>query len=352
MRPAVPPLRHGRLPREQPVRLQGQSAVQRAAAGGRLSPGGRLDAARRPDHRRRARRRRGRRRAGADRRRRAGHVRGQHGLRRAEPADPGRHAAQRDDEPDVIRPGYDEAGLLSQVDVWLQQAAAPAALLDPATADRHAVTGIDYNARGQRVSISFGNGTGTAYAYDPQTFRLTQLTTTRPALVRGRPADRPGPGLLLRPGRQHHPHPRRRRHPERHLLQQPAGRAVGRLHLRPAVPADRRHRPRAPRPDRRRAVAAAAGHQRRFVPHRPAAARRRQRDGHLHRDLRLRRGRQPPDDGPPGRLGQLDAALHLRRAVADRRRPRPATGCPPPACPAIRRPARSAATTPTTRTAT
>ena len=36
-------------------------------------------------------------------------------------------------------------------------------------------------------------------------------------------------------------------------------------------------------------LAAAAGHQRRLVPHRPAAARRRQRDGHLHRDLQLRR---------------------------------------------------------------
>jgi RHS repeat-associated protein len=83
-------------------------------------------------------------------------------------------------KPDVIRPGYDEASLLIQVDAWLQQAAAPAALLDPATADRHAVTGIGYNARGQRVSISYGNGTGSACAYDPQTFRLTQLTTARP----------------------------------------------------------------------------------------------------------------------------------------------------------------------------
>ena len=83
-------------------------------------------------------------------------------------------------QPDVLRPGYDEAALLSQMDVWLQQAAAPAALLDRSTADRHAVTSIDYNARGQRTSISFGNGTSSAYGYDPQTFRLTNLTTTRP----------------------------------------------------------------------------------------------------------------------------------------------------------------------------
>ncbi len=83
--------------------------------------------------------------------------------------------------PDVLRPGYDQAALLSQVDVWLQQAAAPTALLDPATAGQHAVTGIGYNARGQRLSIAFGNGSGSGYSYDPQTFRLTNLTTTRPA---------------------------------------------------------------------------------------------------------------------------------------------------------------------------
>jgi RHS repeat-associated protein len=83
-------------------------------------------------------------------------------------------------QPDVLRPGYDEAALLSQLDAWLQQPAAPAALLNPATADQHAVTGIEYNARGQRLSIALGNGSVTAYDYDRQTFRLTNLTTTRP----------------------------------------------------------------------------------------------------------------------------------------------------------------------------
>ena len=41
--------------------------------------------------------------------------------------------------PDVLQPAYDEAAQLRQMDVWLQQATAPAALRDPATADRHAV---------------------------------------------------------------------------------------------------------------------------------------------------------------------------------------------------------------------
>jgi RHS repeat-associated protein len=83
-------------------------------------------------------------------------------------------------KPNVVRPTYDEGAQLVRVDAWLQQAAVPTALLDPGTADRHAVTAIDYNARGQRLSIAFGNGTTTTYDYDPETFRLTHLTTTRP----------------------------------------------------------------------------------------------------------------------------------------------------------------------------
>ena len=83
-------------------------------------------------------------------------------------------------KPNVQRPGYDAGAQLMSVDVWLQQAAAPTALLNPPSAERHAVTAIAYNARGQRVKIGFGNGVSTAYAYDPLTFRMTQLTTTRP----------------------------------------------------------------------------------------------------------------------------------------------------------------------------
>jgi RHS repeat-associated protein len=82
--------------------------------------------------------------------------------------------------PDVIRPAYDEGAMLVQVDVWLQEATPPTTLLDPATADRLAVSSIEYNARGQRLSLSFGNGVETLYTYDPLTFRLTNLTTNRP----------------------------------------------------------------------------------------------------------------------------------------------------------------------------
>ncbi|MBO9700910.1 MAG: VCBS repeat-containing protein [Sporocytophaga sp.] len=42
-----------------------------------------------------------------------------------------------------------------------------------------AVLHIEYNAKGQRIRIQYGNGTTTRYHYDPLTFRLVQLRTTR-----------------------------------------------------------------------------------------------------------------------------------------------------------------------------
>ncbi len=43
--------------------------------------------------------------------------------------------------------------------------------------------GLYHNARGQRLSIYFGNGTNAAYTYDPNTFRETQLVIMRSADV-------------------------------------------------------------------------------------------------------------------------------------------------------------------------
>ncbi len=42
-----------------------------------------------------------------------------------------------------------------------------------------AVSGIEYNEKGQRIKMRYGNGTTTKYHYDPQTYRLIQLRTTR-----------------------------------------------------------------------------------------------------------------------------------------------------------------------------
>ena len=86
--------------------------------------------------------------------------------------------------PSVIQPTYNEANLLERVDVWVRRGAAPAALLDPddpaTPPDLAAVIGVAYDARGQREAIAYGNGVVTNYTYDPETFRLTTLVTTRP----------------------------------------------------------------------------------------------------------------------------------------------------------------------------
>src|SRR4029077_5709445 len=81
----------------------------------------------------------------------------------------------------ILQPGYNEANLLERMDVWLARVpvAGPALILDPQTADLSSVINIDYNAKGQRTRIDFGNGSSTQYAYDEQTFRLVHLNTSR-----------------------------------------------------------------------------------------------------------------------------------------------------------------------------
>jgi YD repeat-containing protein len=82
-------------------------------------------------------------------------------------------------ETDVFQPVYNEANLLEQMPVWLKHSGDPAALLDPQTADLMAVQNIDYNEKGQRTLIEYGNGVTTRYTYDAETFRLTRLHTVR-----------------------------------------------------------------------------------------------------------------------------------------------------------------------------
>lgn len=89
------------------------------------------------------------------------------------------HSNQGGAKVNVLQSSYNEAGLLETVDVWLQQNAEPGALLDAATATQHAVTNIDYDAKGQRVLIAYGTPVNTTYQYDPETFRLVNVTTTR-----------------------------------------------------------------------------------------------------------------------------------------------------------------------------
>ncbi|WP_310481701.1 RHS repeat-associated core domain-containing protein [Chamaesiphon sp. VAR_48_metabat_403] len=83
----------------------------------------------------------------------------------------------------VMRPGYNEANLLERMDVWLGEVTEPTTILDPQSANFQAVVNIDRDAKGQRTLIEYGNGAKTEYTYDPQTFRLVHLKTTRGAAV-------------------------------------------------------------------------------------------------------------------------------------------------------------------------
>ncbi|MEG4576207.1 SpvB/TcaC N-terminal domain-containing protein [Microcoleus sp. N3A4] len=93
------------------------------------------------------------------------------------------HSSKQNTKLNIIRPGYNEANLLERMDVWLEETAEPIALLIPQSANFHTVTNIDYNAKGQRTNIEYGNGAKTEYTYDEKTFRLTHLKTTRGGAV-------------------------------------------------------------------------------------------------------------------------------------------------------------------------
>ena len=70
----------------------------------------------------------------------------------------------------VTSPAYNERSLLAQVTVG---PGGGGATTSP-------VTSVSYDAKGQRQVIGYGNGAVTSYAYDPDTFRLVRLQTTRP----------------------------------------------------------------------------------------------------------------------------------------------------------------------------
>ncbi|MFD4368971.1 SpvB/TcaC N-terminal domain-containing protein [Rhodococcus sp. NPDC058521] len=91
----------------------------------------------------------------------------------------------------IIQLTYNDANLLEQVHAWLNQDAEPGGALDPATANLRAITDIDYDAKGQRTLIDYGNGARTLYAYDPLTQRLSRLLTRRDAVAF--PSDCPQP---------------------------------------------------------------------------------------------------------------------------------------------------------------
>ncbi|WP_373509393.1 toxin TcdB middle/C-terminal domain-containing protein, partial [Thiocapsa sp.] len=89
--------------------------------------------------------------------------------------------AQHPNKINVLQPVFNEANLLERVDVWLERAAEPDALLDPSSVvpSPVGVANIDYDAKGQRLCIDYKNGATTRYSYDAETFRLIHLRTVR-----------------------------------------------------------------------------------------------------------------------------------------------------------------------------
>ncbi len=79
----------------------------------------------------------------------------------------GRPVSQTSPDGTLLRYGYNDAALLESV----------AGRVRGANEETTFVSNVDYNARGQRTLVAYGNGTQTAYAYDPQTFRLERLRT-------------------------------------------------------------------------------------------------------------------------------------------------------------------------------
>jgi RHS repeat-associated protein len=95
----------------------------------------------------------------------------------------------------VIRPGYNEANLLERVDANLR-----GVISNGQPVWTPFVTNIDYDAKGQRQRIDYGNGTSTVCDYDPLTFRLIRLLTRRDAAAF--PDDCPQPPPAGWPGCQ------------------------------------------------------------------------------------------------------------------------------------------------------
>lgn len=79
------------------------------------------------------------------------------------------HSDRPDAKLNTIHPIYNEANLLARIEINLQGSETKTTF----------VSDIDYNAKGQREYIRYGNGVETRYAYDPLTFRLMNLQTLR-----------------------------------------------------------------------------------------------------------------------------------------------------------------------------
>jgi RHS repeat-associated protein len=79
-------------------------------------------------------------------------------------------------------PRYNKRGLLRSEQLTLRLEKGSAGIVAGAsTRTTMPIEEILYDEKGQKICVELGNGTATQYDYDPKTFRLRQLRTTRPA---------------------------------------------------------------------------------------------------------------------------------------------------------------------------
>jgi len=75
----------------------------------------------------------------------------------------------------IYRPAYNDAGRLERIEVALR-----AAHCKGPPSWTTFIRNIDYNSRGQRDRVEYANGAATLLEYDPATFRMRRMKTTRP----------------------------------------------------------------------------------------------------------------------------------------------------------------------------
>lgn len=147
----------------------------------------------------------------------------------------------------VYEPRYNRRGLLEGEALVMRAARTESGYVGGERTE--AISEVAYNEKGQRERIRHGNSTITRYDYDPKTFRLTQLRTTRPgydpdfpSTVRGLPmigccSSFLTPTTLSATSRKFMTRPTSR------SFQKSRGLASQPLHLRRALSTDRIRRP-------------------------------------------------------------------------------------------------------------
>jgi RHS repeat-associated protein len=79
----------------------------------------------------------------------------------------------------ILRPHYDTGGQLDRIDGWIGLLSPVGPHEAPVSLPTVFVSSIEYDAKGRRKRIAYGNGVVTTLAYDVQTFRLAGMRSER-----------------------------------------------------------------------------------------------------------------------------------------------------------------------------